>query len=365
MSARISDTLSSCGGLRAKRRCAACALLRMAVKGWLSSWASDPDSSPSIATRDRWASSSRCRAALRSMRLRSVTSTSDTRTNNAPAVRIGFKTTSTGTSLPSLCCAYSSRANPIARARVRGIALAIGLVRRTIPRRDQQFDRSSEQLLARVAEERVRLCVRQRDLTMGIDEQNRVRHGFHDRTKPLLACPQANLARSQLRGKLCRCDHVPGELVAHCQDDDKKARRKNGRRLHRTCDDQHPNSVDDNDGQHNASANERRAATRYGIAATPQRDRSVDDEHHEQQVADLRDDLPGIVDADGDCDDGASPQRCMPQGGNVQKVDVDPGHEVEQQRQQPKRGGHVGEPESSDVEIKVDESNDRKNDHAN
>ncbi len=83
MSPMISATWLRRGGVCARNRCAACALLRIAVNGWLSSRASEPESAPSMPTRDKCATSLRCRAAACSIRRRSDTSTTDTRTSEA------------------------------------------------------------------------------------------------------------------------------------------------------------------------------------------------------------------------------------------------------------------------------------------
>ena len=70
ISHRISRTFSSSTTSAARRRWAACALLRIAVSGWLSSWASDAVSSPRAETRPMWVRSCRSRKASSSLCLR-------------------------------------------------------------------------------------------------------------------------------------------------------------------------------------------------------------------------------------------------------------------------------------------------------
>ena len=65
---------------RASKLRAACALLRMAVSGRLSSCATDPDNVASMVTRDRWASSLRCWCVSSSARWRKR------RCNSKPAI---------------------------------------------------------------------------------------------------------------------------------------------------------------------------------------------------------------------------------------------------------------------------------------
>ena len=74
MSRRIARTSSRSGLGRSSISCAASALLMMIASGWFSSCARAPDSSLSVATRDRCSSSTRCRAVSSSARLRSVMS---------------------------------------------------------------------------------------------------------------------------------------------------------------------------------------------------------------------------------------------------------------------------------------------------
>ena len=64
MSARMSRASARSGGCCARRRCAAWALVRMMASGWFNSCASEPDNSLSVVTRERWASSLRCRCCL-------------------------------------------------------------------------------------------------------------------------------------------------------------------------------------------------------------------------------------------------------------------------------------------------------------
>ena len=84
MSARISRSSSEPAPSASSRTCAARALARIAASGWLISWARAADSSPTIATRPRCASSRRCSAASRSAARRSVTSISAPVTRRRP-----------------------------------------------------------------------------------------------------------------------------------------------------------------------------------------------------------------------------------------------------------------------------------------
>ena len=70
MSLRISRIFSRFTASAARRRWAACALLRIAVSGWFSSWASDAVSSPMAETRPMCVRSCRSRCASSSPCLR-------------------------------------------------------------------------------------------------------------------------------------------------------------------------------------------------------------------------------------------------------------------------------------------------------
>ena len=170
-------------------RWAACALLSIAASGWFNSCASDPDSSPSIATRDRCASSLRCCAVSASTFRRAVISTIDASTAMPSGVSMGLRPTSTGTSLPSLRrpCRSLPRAHragrrcPVVIVAVAGMAGAKRLG-------EQHFDGTPEQLFAGIAEDLLGLGVEQDDMPLPIRHDHGVGGSLHREAHALFPC---------------------------------------------------------------------------------------------------------------------------------------------------------------------------------
>ncbi len=184
------------------------------------------------------------------------------------------------------------------RSQLGGEAAAIGLVRRAHPFGDQSLDSASDQNVPAQAEQGLRLCVRKRNLPPDVDEQHRVRRRFDNGAEALAAGLQLGLAVAQLRRRSLRHEEVPGQFVAHRDDDDEEPRCHDRGRPHGTGEDQHCEPDHQHDAGEDATPNDRGTAARYRVAKTPQRDRGVDDEGDQQQVGDLGDDLPRIERAD-------------------------------------------------------------------
>ena len=136
------------------------------------------------------------------------------------------------------------------------------------------------------------------------------------------------------------------------------------RRVHQPQRDQRGEARDCGDADDDAAAHDGGAASRIGTAAAPERDGGIDDEGSQQQVADLRHDGQGVGDADGARHNGAAPQRQPVHRGDLGKVDVHAGREVQRQPQQAHTGGRPGEPEPPGVEVEVHEPDDRQHEQS-
>ena len=218
--------------------------------------------------------------------------------------------------------------------------------------RNQHLDRLRDEFRPPVAENGLGLRIRQRDHAFAIDQENRARNRLDDRTEALLACPQ-------LRRQLRRCNEVPDELVAHRQHDDEEAGHEDGGRVYDAGDDHRGEAGGRHDAKGKAAADEGGAAARHGSAPAPQGDGGIDDEHDEQQVAELGDDRPWIRDADGTDDDGASKKLQMVQRRDFPEVHVHARQEIQREGGQPNPDHRVGEPEPTCVEVKAHEPHDR------
>ena len=143
---------------------------------------------------------------------------------------------------------------------------------------------------------------------------------------------------AELRRKLRRSDEVPAKLVVHRQHDDKEPGHDDRGRVNQPVNIKaaKPATAAMQSTRLPPTTAARRRA--IGAAASPERDRGIDDERDQEQVADLRHDRPRIGDTDRSGNDGTPPQLQMVQRGDLVKVDVHARHEIQPEREQADAG---------------------------